>query len=209
MRLTTVIVLVILAVAATELAATGEVYFVQADGVELRRGPGDATAVIQRLRQGDEVMEWQRLGSWLEVSVLRSGGTKGWIEEQYLASEPPGSGDFEGFVGDDDTAVGGFVAPKPEFQPALIEFLIAIEGPAAREFKARCRYITESNAERVAKFEGLVPKRYRIQAKAIRCATWSTTMSKLKLSMWGDGQYLGSITRKRSETIILYTDWDW
>ena len=59
-------------------AATGDLYKVSGERVNLRSGPSDATTVRSTIERGDELVELRRDRGWLGVRVVRT-GEEGWV----------------------------------------------------------------------------------------------------------------------------------
>lgn len=59
-------------------AASGDIYRVTAERVNLRSGPSDNATVRSTVEAGDELIELQRQDDWLGVRVSRT-GEEGWI----------------------------------------------------------------------------------------------------------------------------------
>jgi hypothetical protein len=64
--------------AGTAAAATGDLYRVSGERVNLRSGPSDGTTVRSTVLRGDELIELRRERGWLGVRVVRT-GEEGWV----------------------------------------------------------------------------------------------------------------------------------
>lgn len=84
--LTFLTALVFLAVAA--LAAPGDTLYVQGNGVNVRTAPSLKATVKRQVHYGHVVIELQRQGAWVHVSVSHTGGKTGWIHASLLHTVP-------------------------------------------------------------------------------------------------------------------------
>jgi uncharacterized protein YraI len=64
--------------AGSAAAATGDLYRVSGETVNLRSGPSDSSTVRSKVERGDELIELRRERGWLGVRVVRT-GEEGWI----------------------------------------------------------------------------------------------------------------------------------
>lgn len=80
----------ILATAAS--ATTGDILYIQGNGVNVRRGPGTDAPVIMKLNRGHELIEFERRGDWVNVGIARTGGKDGWVHRSLVGSKFPGGG---------------------------------------------------------------------------------------------------------------------
>jgi len=64
--------------AGSAAAATGDLYWVSGETVNLRSGPSDSSTVRSKVERGDELIELGRERGWLGVRVVRT-GEEGWI----------------------------------------------------------------------------------------------------------------------------------
>jgi hypothetical protein len=78
-----VLVILLMSLAGTSLAATGDVHRVTSAKVNLRAGPSNEANVRTTVEEGDELIELRQSGSWLGVRVLRT-GEEGWIYNQLV-----------------------------------------------------------------------------------------------------------------------------
>jgi Bacterial SH3 domain len=76
--------------AASALAATGDVLIVTGDGVNVRAGPNGDAAVRMRVHSGQQVIELQREGSWVRAEIAGTDGEEGWIHDSLLARPATG-----------------------------------------------------------------------------------------------------------------------
>jgi uncharacterized protein YraI len=65
-------------IAGSAAAATGDLYRVSGERVNLRSGPSDSSTVRSMVERGDELVELRRERGWLGVRVVRT-GEEGWI----------------------------------------------------------------------------------------------------------------------------------
>jgi SH3-like domain-containing protein len=63
----------------TVLAAPGDVLYVKGNNVRVRAAPGLKAAILRQVHYGHVVIEIQRQGEWVKVSLSQSNGTIGWI----------------------------------------------------------------------------------------------------------------------------------
>jgi hypothetical protein len=99
-------------VAGAAQAEPGDIHRVTAQLANLRSGPSDETTVRSQVRQGDEIVELRRDGSWLGIRVLRT-GEEGWIfgdlvDRVAMSQLEGGTGDagFQGLSEDFDALIG-------------------------------------------------------------------------------------------------------
>ena len=77
------------AAASAPVSATpGEIHVVKVAVANLRAGPGTGTKVIERLRRGHRVMEFERRGDWLRVQRMGTVGREGWLHGALVGPEP-------------------------------------------------------------------------------------------------------------------------
>ena len=75
-----------LAMGASAVAATGDLYRVSSAKVNLRNGPSDTTNVLTTVDRGTELLELRRDGSWLGVRVMAT-GEEGWIYDSLIEKQ--------------------------------------------------------------------------------------------------------------------------
>jgi uncharacterized protein YgiM (DUF1202 family) len=63
----------------TVRAAPGDVLYVKGNNVRVRAAPGLQAAVLRQVHYGQVVIEIQRQGEWVKVSLSQSKGMIGWI----------------------------------------------------------------------------------------------------------------------------------
>ena len=189
-------------------ATPGDTLYVHDNNVNVYLAPNVDAQVLMRLDQGHKLKELRRQGGWVKVIIYGEIGKDGWVEQSHLGSKPPLDGTAESQESDEDAIVGAIKTPKPKAKSLLHSFQFSITGTG--RIKGRCRYITESGAERRFKLGIFVNTSYRIEAKAIRCSVRSTsTGARVTVKYWEDGEFRGSKTIRSRGLITIKTPWDW
>lgn len=77
-------------------ATPGQIYEISRPVVNLRAGPSTDTKVIDRLRKGARLMEFDRKEGWIKVREMGKLGPEGWVLGRLVAPEelPPPAGPF-------------------------------------------------------------------------------------------------------------------
>jgi uncharacterized protein YgiM (DUF1202 family) len=75
-----------LAITASAIAATGDIYRVSSAKVNLRNGPSDTNSVLTTVKRDTELLELRRDGSWLGVRVMTT-GEEGWIYDNLVEKQ--------------------------------------------------------------------------------------------------------------------------
>ncbi len=192
-------------IATAATAAPGDIQYIQGKTASVHQDPSKSAPVLIRLNRGHKVMEVERQGSWVRIQMFHT-TRKGWVRSSLLAPRFPG-----------ETAAAP-ASPKPtpeDIRP--VEFLLAIRGSPARKFVARCRIITETGDEILAKMSGTVPKLYKIEAKAVRCSVGHpfNRHTRLRVKLTAGDQVFKSFIRRTKKLgrvfrrAIVYSPWDW
>jgi hypothetical protein len=104
--------------AAPALAATGDVWRVSGERLNLRAGPSDADNIRTQLVRDEELVELRRSGNWLGVRSLRS-GEEGWVYGELV--EPVTASTLDGDAGPTAPATAGFGELSRDFDAVLAE----------------------------------------------------------------------------------------
>jgi hypothetical protein len=75
-----------LLLAGSARADTGDVLIVTGDGVNVRAGPSSDAAIRMRVHSDQQVIELQREGSWVRAEIAGTDGQEGWIHNSLLAA---------------------------------------------------------------------------------------------------------------------------
>jgi hypothetical protein len=113
------VLLVMVWITESAVAASGDLWTIDGDNVNLRRGPSTIDEIKRQLRRGQTVVERERNGDWRHVEVLGADGLLGWIHQSLLRQE---QAKIEPGVG----TVAPEIAPKV---PAEIEPDLAAKAP--------------------------------------------------------------------------------
>ncbi len=96
--------------AASVLAAPGDILYVHVEVVNIREGPSTKDPVVLMLLKGHKLLELQRQGEWVEVDTGRTGGKTGWIHSSFIGKE---------LIGGETRDPGGvFGDPSIKVQPS-------------------------------------------------------------------------------------------
>jgi hypothetical protein len=113
------VLLVMVWITESAVAASGDLWTIAGDNVNLRRGPSTIDEIKRQLRRGQTVVERERNGDWRHVEVLGADGLLGWVHQSLLREE---QAKIEPGVG----TVAPEIAPKV---PAEIEPDLAAKAP--------------------------------------------------------------------------------
>ena len=75
------------AVSANALAAPGDILYVQGKVANMREGPSTQRPIVLQLERGQQLLEFQRKGNWVEVGADRTGGKSGWIHSSLVGNQ--------------------------------------------------------------------------------------------------------------------------
>jgi uncharacterized protein YgiM (DUF1202 family) len=81
-------VLLGLASATSAYGTPGERFHIKEDNTNIYKSPAATAPVVERLNEGDRVIEFRRQGSWVKISRLGAVGQDGWVERSNLIPEP-------------------------------------------------------------------------------------------------------------------------
>lgn len=109
-----VFMMCVMAVALPAAAATGDVYKVTSEKLNLRAGPSNDAKVRSTVDQGGEVVELRRSGNWLGVRVLKT-GEEGWVYARLVDRVS------ESNLGGPPVSQAGFGEISPDFDALLAE----------------------------------------------------------------------------------------
>lgn len=104
----------LMAFAVPAAAATGDLYKVTSEKLNLRTGPSNDARVRSAIDQGGEVVELRRSGNWLGVRVLKT-GDEGWVYARLVDRVA------ESNLGGPPVSQAGFGELAPDFDVLLAE----------------------------------------------------------------------------------------
>jgi hypothetical protein len=73
----------------TTLAAPGDTLYVRGNNVNVRAAPSLKAMVLLQVHYGHVVIEIERQGRWVKVSLSHTEGRTGWIHASLLHAVPP------------------------------------------------------------------------------------------------------------------------
>ena len=139
------------------IAAVGDIHTVKVDNAIVREGPGKEANQIDKLNNGNEIMEMDVQGEWYEIYVADT-DLSGWMHVSTL--ELLGGGDAETVAAEAATAAQDepkAAAGKPVPQPAAsTKIAIKSSGPLSAGVKEFEKYLLKYNA-RTNVLKGYVP----------------------------------------------------
>jgi len=68
-------------------ATPGDILYVHVEVVNMREGPSTKDPVVLMLLKGHKLLEFQRIGEWVEVEAGRTSGKTGWIHSSFIGKE--------------------------------------------------------------------------------------------------------------------------
>lgn len=83
------LLLVLLGLSEVALAAPGDTLYVRGNSVNVRAAPSLKALVRLQVHYGHVVIEIQRQGRWVNVSLSHTGGKTGWIHASLLRAVSP------------------------------------------------------------------------------------------------------------------------
>lgn len=71
------------------IADTGDFWFIKAPGATVYSEPSEDSDVVMLVGEGRKVLEFTRMGDWVNVGIDRSGGKDGWVKASLLSLTDP------------------------------------------------------------------------------------------------------------------------
>jgi uncharacterized protein YgiM (DUF1202 family) len=86
------LLVVLLASVITTLAAPGDTLYVKGNNVRVRKAPSVKAPILRQVHYGYVVIEIERKGEWVKVSIAQSEVKTGWIHRSLLEKVPKSDG---------------------------------------------------------------------------------------------------------------------
>ncbi|MDX1709622.1 MAG: SH3 domain-containing protein [Rhodovibrionaceae bacterium] len=179
-------------------AAGGQVLHPKRADVALRAAPSGEAEVLRRLNPEARLLLFERRGDWRRVGLFGAVGVEGWVAAE-------------------DVSAPAQPAPPPEPKPIRPEppplpvFLLEIGGRPALEFTGECRSVGREGSSARRPFADLVPKTYRLQARAVLCRVEKEDFrGRLKALLRRDGKIVAAAeTSAPLNYVVVRSDGPW